>query len=768
MQRRWVGKGIPSIVAAEKVTGKMVFGTDFALPGMLYGKVLRSTVPHARIKRIDTTKAERLLGVKAVITGADCPEHKYTVAGQPVADMTILAREKVYYVGDEVAAVAAISEDIAEEALELIEVEYEELPAVFDPEEAMKEGAPILHEELGSNIASHLDFVRGDPDEGFASSDAIVEGHFETQMVHQCYLEPHGAVAAWSGSGKLTMWIPTQSATLCRMTYAKALGLDPKDVRIIQLPLGGAFGGKLEYKLHPIVALLAKKAGAPVKLVNSRRDEFLAGTPRVPMKFYVRLGGKKDGTFTAKEMRIIAGNGAYTYYAPPILVSAATRHDCLYRIKNIRTKAWAVYTNQPATSCFRGFGNPQSHFAFESTIDMLAHELGIDPLEIRLRNASQSGDVTAHGWKMYSVGLTDCLKKSAEALGWEEKKKNKKPYRGVGIASCLHVSGNRSFLPFFDGSGAMVRVDGDCHVTVYSGEPDVGQGLRTTFAQIAAEELGIPPWDIEVALVDTEISPHGLGTYADRATTLGGNAVRIAAMDAKRQLRETAAQILGIAAGEISFGDGMFYSSDDPERKVSLAETARKASYLRGGAPIVGHGTFIPPDVVMIDPKTKYGNISCAYPFAVHAVEVEVDPETGNVKVLKFAAAHDLGYAINPLASEGQIEGGGTQGIGYALREELVTGSLGTENASFRAYEIPRASEMPEFVPILVESNDPNGPYGAKGLGEPALNATAAAIANAIFDAVGIRVTRIPVTPERMLNLLNEKLKTEGKPLSSG
>jgi CO/xanthine dehydrogenase Mo-binding subunit len=724
---------------------------------------------------------------------------KYSVAGQKLLDDQVLATGKVHYVGDEIAAVAATDADTAEEAAGLISVEYEELPAVFDPVEAMKPGAPLVHEEFATNIAVTMDFERGNLNKGFLEAYAVVEDEFTTPMVHQGYLEPQSGVAAWHGD-RLTLWISMQTPELARITYANGLGITPDRIRVIQMPMGGAFGGKLEYKMHMIAAVLAKFARRPVKIVNTRREEFMAGTPRVPMRIHMRVGAKKDGTLVAKETHIIAGNGAYTNYGPGIMLSAAHRHDNLYRLDNIHTRAQLVWTNTAGTGCFRGFGNPQSHFAFESALDMLAVELAMDPAELRLKNATQTGDLTVHGWVIGSCGLSDCVRESTRIAGWAEKWPNRvtgsvrtrdvaaaegRFARGIGMACCLHVSGNRTFLPYFDGASAFIRINEQGRVLVQVGETDLGQGSRTVFAQMAAEELGIPVEWVDIATVDTDISPHGLGTFGDRATTLGGNAVRKAAQAAREKLLAWSAQAMmskegaqpaaASAAGgrslrmveptrrirkeDLKIKDGVIHLPEDPDMRMTVQEAVCQYSYDHAGSTLNAEGDFVVPGVSMVHPETKYGNISCAYPFVAQVAEVEVDRLTGEVKVLSVFAAHDLGRTINPLLAEGQVQGALAQGLGFATTEQMVIHEGRVTSDTFRRYHMPRITDMPSIGTVFVESDDPVGPYGAKGLAEPALTPTAPAIANAVYHAVGVRIKDLPITADKVLMALEGKEK---------
>jgi 4-hydroxybenzoyl-CoA reductase alpha subunit len=756
MAKKYVGQGIPMLNAVEKVTGTMCFGADFTLPGVLYGKILRSPISHGRIVKIDTSEARRLPGVAAVIAGPELDLPLFTARGQRIDDDRVMVKDKVHYVGDEIAAVAAVDEETALEAIKLIEVEYSELPALFSPEEAMQPGAPKIHDHLPSNVADHIEYQIGDVEKAFAESDIIVEDEFYTGMVHQAYLEPQSVVAQWECTGKVIIWAPVQVPQSLRYSYARALGIKPEQIRIIQCNVGGGFGAKQECKIHPIAALLSKYSGQPVKIVNTREEEFMATFPRMPMRIHMKIGATKDGTLLAKESRFIGDNGAYTNYGIGIMVSAITRHDNLYRIKNIKTTSDLVYTNKPATNAFRGFGNPQSHFAFESLLDILANKLNMDPAELRLKNATQTGDVTPYGWKIGSCGLSECIEKATAKADWQRKRQEKKAgevVRGIGLACCLHVSGNRTFLPFFDGAAAFLRIDEEGQVTIQVGEPDIGQGSKTVLAQMAADELGITPDQITVINVDTSSSPHGLGTFGDRVTTLAGNAVKDAAVKAREVIIKYAAEKLNVPKEELEIEDGLIKVRGKSDLRVAFKDISQIASYDRGGGTIQVTGTFVPQDVAVVDPQTKHGNVSCAYPFVAQVAEVEVNKTTGEVKVIYLSAAHDLGKVINPLLAEGQIQGAVAQGIGFALFEDLKLENGSTES-NFRKYRIARATDMPKIDTIFVETDDPNGPYGAKGLAEPALTPIAPAIANAIYNAVGIRLKELPMTPEKVLAAL--------------
>lgn len=758
----YVGKRIPSVEARDKAQGAGRYVTDLSLPGMLWGKILRSPYPHARLRKVDASRARRLRGVKAVVTGDD---PRNVLHGPLIADEPILAKEKVRFAGEEVAAVAAADLDTAEEALELIDVEYEELPYVTDPGEAVQPGAPAIH-KVENNIANQGTLEHGEVDAAFGRSAAVAENTYHTSSVHQCYMEPMACIAEYDASGRLTFHLGVQNPWMCKVRYAEILRLPAQNVRVVHSFIGGGFGSKMEHSMHLIAALLTQDARRPVRIDHTRGDEFVATRPRVAMVLHVRLGADAKGNLLAKQSDVLADNGAYTDYAPAITGIAAYRIDNMYRIPNVRSRWRLVYTNKTPSGGFRGFGNPQGAFALESTMDMLAEDLGMDPAELRLKNLVQRGDTTTHGFHIGSIGLRECIEGAARAIGWSERRSQTasagtggpsgRYRRGVGLACCIHVSGFRGFLKEFDGSSAQIRLNEDGSAYLLTGEVDIGQGSRTILAQIAAEELGLPIESIRVSPVDTDVTPACLGAYASRTTTLAGNAVLAAARDARRQLLENAADLLECRPEDLALSGGRVFVEAHPDRSLPVAEVARAALYAAAGNPILGQGSFSPPDVVMPAPD-KYGNVSTGYSFAAHAAEVEVDVETGQVRVTRFVAGHDVGKVINELTIEGQVEGGVTQGLGYALMEDLHTEDGSVVNPNFYDYRIPTTQDFPDIESFFVESSEPTGPYGAKGVGEPALVPTAAAVANAVYHAVGARIASLPITPEKVLQALQEK-----------
>jgi CO/xanthine dehydrogenase Mo-binding subunit len=619
----------------------------------------------------------------------------------------------------------------------------------------MKPEAPLIHDKE-RNIVSEFKLAKGDVDQAFKESDIVHSASYYTSQVYQAYLEPMACVTDIDLTGKLTFYLATQIPSMTRLTYAKALNLPLEKIRVVVPYYGGAFGGKMETNLHLVAAVLSQKTGRPIRMVNPREEDFIAGNPRVPMYIDLKMGAKKDGTLTAKEVSVIGAAGGRAVYSMVIVATACYRVDSLYHFQNLKTEGVTAYTNTVPTGCFRGFGNAQMTFALESSMDMIAEAIGMDPAELRIKNGLKTGEVSIHGWKIGSSGLTECIRKATEASGWREKRAQKRSARGIGLACCNHVSGNRAFAREFDGGAGIVRVGREGKVLVYHGESDMGQGQRTIFAQIVAEELGVPLDRVEVARVDTDISPFGMGSFATRGTVFGGNGVKAAAADARRQIFELAAEMLEANPVDLEAKEGKIFVKGAPEKNIPFQKVAENGLYKRGGAPIVGTGFWV-PDTVLPDPVTKYGNISPAYPFACQIAEVEVDTETGEVKLLNYVAAHDVGRAINPQTTEGQIQGGVAQGIGWALMENMVTERGRVINPNFRDYVIPGPLDLPPIKPILVEPIDPNGPFGAKGIGEPALNPVPAAVANAIYHAIGVRITELPISPEKILNGLKAK-----------
>ena len=752
-----VGQRIPKKDAPLKVTGAAVYIQDMKVPGMLYGKILYSKYAHAKILKIDTGKAEKLPGVRAVLTGADVPNNfKFGF----LKDNPPLKTGKVLSARDEIAAVAAISPEIAEEALDLIEVEYEELPGIFDPLDAMKEGAPLIHEEFKSNVLKMpWKLVAGDVEEAKKVSAFIAEDSFSTQWVTHCCLGTSGCIASFDVNNNLTMYSNTQIPSLAQNDYLEALktfGLKNKRVRIIQCVIGGAFGSKLDtYAYEYIAILLALKTRKPVKIVFSREEEFFATSPRQCTITKISQGCDKDGRLTFREMEMVLDNGAYTSWGATTPSVMMVPVSSLYKVQNIKYVAKCVYTNNTYSQAMRGYGNPQATFAIESCLDQLAEKAGIDPLEIRRINANEPGEITPQNFKITSCGMKECIDEVERRLDWKGKK-GKHNGRGVGMASLIHVGGGARVYKS-DGCGTIIKIDDQCKVNVITGSSEIGQGSETVISQIVAEVLGINIDDINIMNNDTDVCPWDVGAHASRTTFVAGNSALGAARKIKAQIMEVAAKNLGEDPESLDIKDGIVFSTKDKEKNIPLSKVLRKIHYTLGGRMLVAENFYDPPNE-NFDQNFR-GNLSVTYAYGTHGVEVEVDRETGQVKILNYIAAHDVGKALNPMLLEGQIYGGGLQGIGYALGERMIFEKGVLKNGNFLDYKMPTAKDVPPVQAVIVETDEQAGPFGAKGIGEPGLVPTAPAIANAIYDAVGVRIKDLPITPEKILRALKEKEK---------
>lgn len=744
---------VHNIDGIAKVTGRAKYTFDITLPNMLHGKILRSAYPHAKILNIDTSKAEGLIGVKAIVTGQDTLGIKQGIwrRFKELCDEEILARSTVRYIGEPVAAVAANDEDTAEEALDLIEVEYEPLPGVFEPLEAIKEGAPQLHEhaERNINVTRHIEW--GDVEEGFKKADYIREDWFRcSSQAHVC-METHGAVSTYVPEGKLTVWTSTQSHYYIKVLLSWMLGLRENDVRVISRYTGGGFGSKFELDSAQFCsALLSMKLCQPVKIILTREEEFIATKRRTPMFYYVRSGVKKDGTFLAKEARVFTEGGAYTAMGATALYLTGFFQAFPYVWPSYRYDGYRVYTNTAPSSAMRGFGAPQATFCAETQIDLIAKELGIDPIKIRRKNAMYPGyEVPGQAW-IQSCGLSQCLDKVEE---WIKSRGKLPPNRGIGIAAYGFMSGG--IFNWFDTpyafSSAVVQVNIDGKVDLYVGSQDMGQGANTTMAMICAEELGVQIEDIRLHMGDTDNCPVDLGAWGSRETLMQGNAVKMAAAEAKRQLIEFAASKLSPnIVYDLDIKDRWIHLIARPERGLSYYDVVKEAIRGKDGQPIVGRGHYTPH---------RKGMISPAYSFGVQAIETEVDPETGKITLKNCVTAHDCGQVINPLGVKGQLEGAIAMAAGYGFTEDLPMDEGKILNPNLVDYKILRSTEMPETEVVEVETYEPEGPFGAKEAGEGLTNPTAGALGNAVFHATGISIKDLPITPEKVLEALREKNK---------
>jgi 4-hydroxybenzoyl-CoA reductase alpha subunit len=748
-----IGQRVHRVDGPEKVTGNAKYTFDLVLPNMLYGKVLRSPYPHAKILSIDTSKAEKLIGVKGVVTGKDTLGKKQGIWRRfpELCDEEILCRKKVRYIGDPVAAVAAIDEDTAEEALDLIEVEYEPLPAVFDPLEAIKEEAPQIHEgvELNINITRHIEW--GDVDEAFKKCDHIRIDQFKCcSQAHVC-METHDAVASFDYGGKLTMWTSTQSSYYIQRLLADMLDLREGDIRVIKPHTGGGFGSKFELDSAQFcAAVLSMKLCKPVKIVLTREEEFTATKRRTPMYYFIKLGAKKDGTFLAKEVRVITEGGAYTAMGATALYLTGFFSSFPYKYPNYRYDGYRAYTNTAPTSAMRGFGAPQSTFVGESQIDMLADDLGIDPIEIRRKNGMTPNYEVPGQAYIQSCGLHQCL----DAIEKHIKERGKlPPNRGIGVSAYGFMSGG--IFNWFDTpyafSAAIVRVSIDGKVDLFTGACEIGQGSDTTLSMICAEELGVRLEDIRIHAADTGICPADLGSWGSRETLMNGNAVKMAAADAKRQILEFAAAKLGPnIVYDLDIKDRWIHLVDRPERGISYFDVVKEAIRGKDGEVIIGRGHYTPH---------RKGMISPAYSFGVQAAEVEVDPETGRYKLINVTTAHESGTVINPVGIEGQLEGAIMMAGGFGFCEDQPMDEGKILNPSIADYKLIRSLDMPETKILEIDTYEPEGPFGAKEAGEGLTNPTAGAIGNAVYKAAGVRINDLPITPEKVFRALREKEK---------
>jgi len=810
-----IGKPTAMVDAAEKTTGSGKYADDLSLPGMLIGKILHSPHPHARIKRIDTSRAEKLDGVVTVVIGPDAP-NPYGIL--PVGhDEHALALEKVRYVGDHVACVVATSESIAEKALELIGIDYEVLPAYFDPEESMKAQSDLIHDNKPNNLEKDYHHVFGDPDKGFAEADQIAEARFIANEVTHAAMEPHSTLASFEidphtgKPGRLTVWSSTQVPYYLQHKLSLVLDMPMAQIRVIKPLVGGGFGGKSEViPLEIIAAVAARKARAPVKITYIREEVFWAhrGRPRTIVD--LKTGVKKDGSITAVKARVVQDGGAYCSYGVVTILYSGALLGALYDIPNIQYDGYRVLTNKPACGAMRGHGTVNVRFAFESQLDELAATIGMDPAEIRQRNLLRPPCITVNGLRVQSYGLPECIEKTVEGSGWKTRKGKLPKGRGLGIACSHYVSGAansiiRSDMPH---STVNIKIDRDGGVVVYTGASDIGQGSDTMTAQIAAETLGCSLSRVRVIAADTDLTPIDIGSYSSRVTFMSGNATLRAAAEVKKLIAAAAAKKMGCEPGELIFRDDTVVrrngvvgtavpgrpaeqnlaatsvsgrvegqilrgslqqkrKDEGPKDKLTFEEAVVAAIDFHGA--LTGTGSYAPP-LEARGGKHKGAGVgpSPAYSYSAQVAEVSVDEETGEVTVHKVWAAHDCGRALNPVSVEGQIIGSVWMGMGQALTEEMVWKDGLLMNPGLLEYRSPSSVESPDIEPIIVESIDPEGPFGAKECSEGSLAATIPAIANAIYDAVGVRLHESPFTPERVLAALRAKKNAKALNLTEG
>jgi CO/xanthine dehydrogenase Mo-binding subunit len=754
-----VGKSLLRLDGPERVSGDALYTADIILPSMLHARLFRSAIPHGRIRHLDVSRARGLRGVVAVLSAEDFPNKRF---GLSLRDEEIFASKKVRYIGDVIAAVASADEETAEEALDLIECDYEEIPAVLNTDEALLENAPLVHEDLGSyelnpimtshwnplpgtNIAHQTVHSRGNIDRGFAEADYVFEDTFRSHRVQHCSLEPHAVLATLDGD-QVTVWSSTQNVFQVRAELAHLFDLPEDHIRVIGTHVGGGFGGKnVVLRVEHLALALALKTHRPVRLVLPRKEVFDATPGSVPATIRVKTGVKADGTIIARAVDFIWDTGAYAEGLP---TSNRALKDGIgpYKIPHIRVTSTLVYTNKLFGCPYRGLGIAESVWANESQMDIIADRLRIDPVQFRLKNCLDDGDETPAGDRAVHIALKECIRKVSAAIGW--KKKPKVANRGIGF-TLLHKSPPTPAASSF----AHVRIHGGGIVELAVGASDVGGGTGTSLAQIVAEELGVTLDDVKVVLADTALTPFDHGTFSSRVTSYVGAAVRLAAADAKKQILSAVSKLWLVPQEELRVMQKKVLWRN--QKAISFEELLRVA-FVEGGA-VFGVGEVKGKRSWAGDSETDI--TAAGWPFGAQAIEVEVDEETGEVKVLRVASAHDVGRAINPIMVAGQIEGGIVMGLGYALYEELEFDGGKVTNPTFADYKIPTTCDVPEVMPIIVEKFYSSEPFGAKGVGEVSLFGIAPALANAISKAVGVRIKELPITPEKVLESLKQKRK---------
>ncbi len=775
MSAKYVGESLRRPDTPAKAVGRAQYIHDLARPGMLYGKVRFSEHAHARILNIDTSKAERLPGVRAVITAANTPRVQVGF----LRDNRALKASKVLQLRDEIAAVAAIDPDIAAEAAALIEVEYEPLPAVFSPADAMAPGAPLLHEVDGRGRpreSNRLDLTfahhSGDVAAGERASKFIVEGTFSTPRIQQCCMGTAGCIAEFDLQENLTIWAKTQIPFLAQRDFGRALmemGVGGT-ARVVVPALGGGFGTGLDTHCYEYIAiLLAHRTGRPVKILYDREEEFAYLSPRQSATVHIRHGCDAEGRLTFRSMKATLDNGAYTSWGatyPSVMLLPATS---LYRVENLSFDSELVYTNNTYCQAMRGYGNPELTWALESSLDDLARAASIDPLDLRRRNVNQPGETTPMGLKITTCALDACLARTGERLGWGSPVETPPAAhlrRGRGLASLLHVGGSGRIYRS-DASGIILRLDDFGTVYVYSGGVEMGQGFHAAVTAMVADAVGVTPERVFINQTDTATCPWDVGTHASRGAFTAGNAIVMAAEKLRGRIFELAAEVLqellpGGATGEgtltpdrIELRDGVLSVLGVPGAQVPLGKFLRAIHFRDDRSEMLTVEAFYEPPSELPDWEKGVGNMSATYAFGTQGAEVEVDTETGEVRILRLVAVHDVGRVLHPQALEGQTYGALAQGVGYALYEQILSHEGRIQNPDFRDYKIPTAHEMSFPIELeFIETDDEAGPFGAKGVGEPGLVPTAPAIANAVYDAIGVRIFDLPITPEKVLAAL--------------
>jgi 4-hydroxybenzoyl-CoA reductase alpha subunit len=761
-----LGKRVPRVDGKQKVLGQAKYAADYSLPGMLHCKVVRSPYAHAKILNIDTSKAERLPGVKAVITAKDFGGWTWGFMAT-TRDEPPLAMDKVRYYMEGVAGVAAIDEDIAEEACSLIKVDYEELPAVFDPLEAMKPGAPNIHAYRPNNVSVEYHWNFGDTEKAFAESFLVREDNFKTSRATKGYLEPPASLAWYDPSGSITVWAAKQSPYFHYRHLAACFKLPLSKIRVIQPYIGGGFGGtKNDSVAGDFCAVMAsKKTGKPVKFVYTQEEELTVSKRRHSMATYAKMGMTKDGMITAIETRVVADGGGYTAVSPLSMYLAGCATPLPYKLPNYKFDAYRTFTNNPICAAMRGHGVTHTRFALEILMEMMAEELGIGSVEIRMRNAIDSvkpGEIyrTLNDMTIKTCGIKEAIETLVADPLWADKDKSPKQVGpvsyGVGLAATAYMSGARQLG--HQSCAATVRICEDGTVNLITGATDCGQGSDTVLAMMAAEELGVRLEDIDFKMVDTAYTPVDAGSYGSRVTVLAGQAVRIAAADAKKQMIDILAKAWKVQPDDIEIANAVVTDKANPSRQISFEQLAKIASYSGSGAVILGKG-YSAYGIEPLDFEQGRGNAGTAFSFTAQTTRTGVDLETGHLTVTDFVIAHDCGFPLNPIGAESQNEGGAVQGMGQAIYEDFIMEKGKTLNNSFLDYKMPRSVDVPNIKVIDIITNDPDGPFGAKEASEGSHVSTPPSVIASIHDATGIWFKEQPVTPEKIVKALKEKGK---------
>lgn len=749
-----IGENIPRVDADPKVTGNAVYIEDMKLPNMLYGKVLRSPYSHAKVLNIDTSKARNLPGVRAVITANNIPKILFGMIPMS-SDMYALAVDKVRHYLEPVAAVAASDEEVAEEALRLIKVDYEPLPAIYDPEESIKPGATQLHEAHKNNISLRVTRTVGDIEKAFRESDYVREDKFITQPQGQAAIEPHGCVAFWEG-GSLTFWVSNQAPFLLQRALAKMMGVESNRVRVILPMVGGGFGNKTTMFPHDIAAAhLSRMTGKPVKIILSREEVFHATNQRHPMILNMKMGAKKDGTQLCASLRIIVDGGAYAGTGPMALNVAEHSMLLPYKLQAYDYDAIRALTNKPIGGPYQGHGGPQTRWAMENLMDMLAEDIGIDPLEFRAKNFVYAGYDHLEHYKIHSCGLKGCADFMDQALQWKEKKGKLPEGSGVGVA----FSGGPSSVVIMPHTptGITCQINWEGGVNIFSGGADIGQGMDTVVCQVVAQELGIAMEDVKIIRADTATTPFDKGTYGTGGAMRVGNAAWVAAKEVKKKMLEVISAKFETAPENIEFANGKVFVKGNFDKGIEFRDAIKIYRYSGKSMPLVAMGSYEPDVADFNTVRNKGGNFSPTYSFLGTGFEVEVDKETGEVNVLKAIMTDDI-VVINKNGQEGQLEGALNKGLGMAYFEDLPQENGKYFNGSFLDYCLPTSlDQAKEVLWKDVATYDPVGPFGAKSSGEQTLSSVSPALSNAIYDAIGVRVHDLPITPAKIKKLLDEK-----------